>query len=109
MPGDIRIWQDSRDAGSTAKRLVESVLFLGGRRLQAFDPGLVHIDVAGRARAGAPASRLDGDAPVADHLHDAPAFERGKCMLAAMMIDDEKNDLFLGGFRGELFQGRSHW
>jgi hypothetical protein len=28
-------------------------------------------------------------------------------MLAAMMIDDEKNDLFLGWFGGELFQGES--
>jgi hypothetical protein len=44
----------------------------------------------------------------ADHFHDTPAFEGRKCMLAAGMIDDDENDLFLGGFRGELFQGRSH-
>ena len=108
MPGDIRIWQHSRDAGSTAEGLVEPILFLGGRRMQALDPGLVDIDVAGRARAGAAAYRLELDAPVADHLHDAPAFERRQRMLAAVMIDDEKNDLVLGGFGGELFQGRSH-
>src|SRR4051794_38489420 len=50
---------------------------------------LVHIDVAGGARAGAAALGLDVETPVADHLHYAPALEPFKLVLDALGICDE--------------------
>jgi hypothetical protein len=63
--------------------------------------------MAGGACAGAAAGGLERDAPVADHLHDAPALQGLERMLAAMMVDDEENNLLLSVFRVESFQGGS--
>jgi len=72
--------------------------------MQTLDPGLIHVDMAARAGAGAAASRPQVNAPIANNLHDAPAIDRRQSMLAAVMIDDEKENLVRARLLGRLFQ-----
>jgi hypothetical protein len=51
------------------------------------DPGLIDIDMAARAGAGAAACRPQVDAPITDNLHDTPAIDRRQRVLAAVMIN----------------------
>src|SRR5581483_4939558 len=55
---------------------VEHLELLVAGRHELVEPLLCDPDMAGGASAGAAAFGLDGKAPVADHLHHAPAFER---------------------------------
>src|SRR5689334_9661262 len=57
------------------ERTVEHFELLIARRHQFRQPLLGNPDVAGRAGARSAALGFDGQAPVADHLHDAPAVE----------------------------------
>src|SRR5690606_9207320 len=70
-------------------RRVEQVFLVVARRRQPVEPRLVHIDVARGARTGAPALGLDVEAPVADHLHDAPAIEPFELVLFPRLVDDK--------------------
>src|SRR5690606_23811293 len=69
-------------------RGVEEVLLLMAWRPQLAEPVLVHIDVAGGARAGAAALCLDVEAPIPDHLHDAPAVEPFELVLCTLLVGD---------------------
>jgi hypothetical protein len=64
-----------------------------GGRIEALNPRLVDINVARCAQTGASALGRDFDPPVANDLHHAPSVERSKLVLAAVMIDHEKNRL----------------
>ena len=57
------------------KGAVQHLEFLMGGSRQFRQPFLVHPHMAGGAGAGAAAFGLDGEAPVADHLHDPPTLE----------------------------------
>src|SRR5579885_2410150 len=63
---------------------VEHLELLAGRGHELVEPLLGDPHMAGGAGAGAAAFGLDGKAPVADHLHHAPAFERLEPMGAAV-------------------------
>ena len=72
--------------------------------MQTLDPGLIDVDMAAGASAGATASRPQVDAPIADNLHDAPAIDRRQGVLAAVMIN-HPNENFIGvRLSGSLFQ-----
>jgi hypothetical protein len=60
--------------------------------MQLIDPGLIDVDMATSASAGAAASRPQLDAPITDDLHDAPAIERRQSVFAAVMIDHQNEN-----------------
>src|SRR5262245_40074491 len=60
--------------GLNGRQLVEHRLLVIARRMQPLGPIGRDMHMAGSASAGAPAHGLDGQAMLADYLHDAPAF-----------------------------------
>src|SRR6185437_235651 len=78
------------------ERAVEHLELLRGRRRKLRQPIFCHPDMAGGAGASPAALRFDRKAPVADHLHDAPALKRLEAMRRAVghMHGDEHG---LGG------------
>ena len=60
--------------------------------MQTLDPGLINVDMAARAGAGAAASRPQVDAPITDNLHDAPATDRRQSVLAAVVINHQNEN-----------------
>jgi hypothetical protein len=72
--------------------------------MQALNPELIHIDMTAGARAGAAAARLQANPPIAYNLHDAPAVDRRQCVLAAMVVDHEKENSVELWLDGNLFQ-----
>ena len=74
--------------------------------MEARQPCLVDINVAGRARAGAATFGFQFDSPITNDLHDSPAFEGGQRMFAAIVIGHENNGLGIISFGLALFHSR---
>jgi len=61
--------------------------------MEALDPRLIHVDMAARAGARAAAVGPEVNAPITDNLHDSPAFDGRKSVLAPVVIDHEKENI----------------
>ena len=66
---------------------IELVFFLVGRRMKPAHPLLADEDVAGGAFAGAAAEALQGQAPIPDDLHHAPALDAFEGVALAFAVD----------------------
>src|SRR5262249_30731607 len=71
------------------ERRVDQVFLAVFHRRELAVPGLVHPHMAGGTGAGAAALRLDVEAPVADHLHGAPAVEPFELVRLTRLVGDE--------------------
>jgi hypothetical protein len=87
------------------KGFVQSIFFLSGRGMEALDPRLIHVDMAARAGTCAATVRPEVNAPIANNLHDSPAIDGRKSMLATAVIDHQKENIIGASFFGRLFQG----
>ncbi len=104
QPVDLR--RDEQLAGEPGfpahvERIVETVDLLLARRRQPIGPLRIDVDVAGGAGACPAAFRLDVEALVADHLHDAPAFDGRKPVLDAVSPGDEEDGSVLARILGD--------